>query len=266
MPQLYPTPPSSTEYVIVNAGSGLAGGGKVPLGGSVTLSVAGSTSSSTARNCYALSPAADGTTTTFNIVNAALPLPAYIDVYVNYLLQDKSTYTASGSTITFSTAPSASVPLFTVYATNDTRNQYSLSPVGSSTTNFQFPAGSNPDGNYVDVFVSGVLQDTSLYSLNYTSGSWGVTFNSSQSSSDILAVYSTTVFSTRNMYRATPVIDGTTTAFTIHNGTPVSLYVDVYINGLFQDSISTYNLNIISGVWQLVYTSAPASGTMQVVF
>lgn len=266
MPQLFPNPISSNSYVTINAGAGLTGGGPVQLGGTVTLALQGSVSTSTSRNCYATTPATDGNIAQFTIVNAASPLPAYIDVYVNGLLQDTSTYTVSGSVITFSTPPTSGYPIFAVYSPNDTRSQYKLSPIGISTTNYQFPAGIFPDGSYVDIFVSGVLQDTSTYSLNYISGNWNVVFNSSQTSSDIVAVFSPTVFSTRNLYYATPLVDGTATIFTIHGGVPVSLYVDVYINGVFQDSISTYNLNLYGGVWKIVFATAPSTGTLQVIF
>lgn len=266
MPQLYPNPISSNSFITVNAGSGLTGGGQVQLGGTVTLALQGAISTATSRNCYATTPAADGTVAQFTITNAATPLPNYIDVYVQGLLQDTSTYTVSGSVITFVTPPTSGFSVFAVYATNDTRNQYALSPIGISTTNFQFPAGISPDGSYVDVFVAGVLQDVSAYALNYVSGSWSVVFGSAPGSSDIVAVFSPTVFSTRNIYYPTPVVNGSVTSFTIHGGTPVSLYVDVYLNGVFQDSISTYSLNIVSGVWKVVFASAPSSGTLQVIF
>jgi hypothetical protein len=266
MPQLYPNPISSTSFVTVNAGPGLAGGGSVPLGGTITLSVAGAVSTATGRNCYATSPTPDGTIAQFSITNAAIPLPAYIDVYVNGLLQDASTYTISGTQVTFTTAPASAAAIYVVYATNDTRSQYALTAIGISTTNFAFPTGITPDSSYVDVFVAGVLQDVSAYSLNYVSGSWSVVFGSAPGSSDIVAVFSPTVFSTRNLYYPTPIVNGSVTTFTIHGGTPVSLYVDVYINGLFKDSVSTYRLNIVGGVWQITFASAPASGAIQVVF
>lgn len=267
MPQLYPNPISSTSYITINTGQGLVGGGAVQLGGSLTLSAIQSTSSvSSSRNCYGTTPVPDGTNPQFTIVNPVVPLPPYVNVYVSGLLQDVSAYSITGTLITFAVAPAASAPIYVVYTPNDTSNQYSLTPVGISTTNFQLPAGILPDSSYIDVYVAGVLQDTSAYVLNYISGVWRIVFGAAPGTTDIVAVLDTNNFSSRNLYRATPVIDGTTTAFTIHNGTPTSLYVDVFVNGIFKSSLTDYSLNIVAGVWQIAFIAAPSSGTIQVVF
>lgn len=264
MPQLFPNPISSNAYLTINAGDGLTGGGQVQLGGSVSLALA---NAANARNCYNVTPTPDGTIVQFTIVNGATPIPAYIDVYVNRLLQDTSAYSVNGNVVTFVTAPAVGVPINVVYGVDDTRAQYALSPIGVSTTNFQFPTGVNPDSIYVDVFAAGVLQDTTAYSLNYTAGSWSVVFGVAPATSDLVAVFSTSSFSSRNLYHTTPVTDSSTTKFTIHGGTPVAFYADTYVNGLFQSSLSDYTLDIAAGIWKLNFTTAPTTGqTIQVVF
>lgn len=264
MPQLFPNPISSNSYITVVAGNGLTGGGQAKLGGSVTLSVAGA---SNGRNCYAVTPTPDGTIVQFTITGGAVPVPSYIDVYVNGLLQDASTYSISGSVVTFTTAPAASAAIYVVYGLDDTRAQYALTPIGASTTNFQFPNGVSPNSIYVDVFAAGVLQDTTAYSLNYIAGAWSVVFGTAPGTSDLVAVFSTDNFSSRNLYHTTPVTDGTTTEFTIHGATATSFYIDVYVNGSFKSSLSDYVLNIDAGIWTLDFTTAPTSGqTIQAVF
>lgn len=271
MPQLFPNPISSNSFVNVIAGSGLTGGGSVQLGGTVTLATSNSSSISTARNNYAVTPTPDGTISEFTIVGAAVPVPPYIDVYVNGLLQDSDTYIISGQTVSFQNSsgtlpPPSGALVYVVYSPNDlTRNQFALTAIGSSTTNFSIAA--NPFSSYIDIFVAGVWQDTTAYSLNYTSGTWEVVFGSAPGSSDIVAVFDPDNWSSRNVYGATPVTDGTTTTFTITGGTPTSLYVDTYVAGLFQYTPTTYYLNLAAGAWQLAFTTAPASASdLKVVF
>ena len=269
MPQLFPNPISSNSYINVSAGAGLVGGGQVELGGTVSLALNGGTSSVNARNCYALTPTPDGTISEFTIVNAAVPLPAYIDVYVNGKLQDSSTYVLGTNTVSFQTStgtnpPASGATLFVAYSVNSTRNQYTLSSVGGSSTIFAFPSGVTPDSSYVDVFVAGEFQSTSTYSLNLTGGSWQVVFGTAQTSTDIVAVFDPFNFSSRNEYLVTPTTSATN--FTIRGGTPTALYVDTYLNGLYQDSISTYSLNINSGVWEVVFGTAVTGANLSVVF
>jgi len=269
MPQLFPNPISSNSYINVSAGAGLVGGGQVQLGGTVSLALNGGTSSVNARNCYAVTPAPDGTISEFTIVNAAVPLPAYIDVYINGKLQDSSTYVLGTNTVSFQTStgtnpPPSGASLYVVYSVNSTRSQYALSSVGGSSTIFAFPSGVTPDSSYVDVFVAGEYQDTASYALNLTNGSWQVVFGTAQTSTDIVAVFDPFNFSTRNSYNVTPTASGTT--FTIRGGVPTSLYVDTYLSGLFQDSLSTYSLNINSGVWELVFGTTVTGSNLTVVF
>lgn len=269
MPQLFPNPISSNSYITVSAGAGLVGGGQVSLGGTVSLALNGGTSSLNARNNYAVSPTPDGTISEFTIVNAAVPLPAYVDVFINGKLQDSNTYILGTNTISFQNGtgtlpPPSGAKIFVVYSVNSTRTQYTLSSIGGSTTNYGFPSGVEPDSSYVDVFVAGVFQDTTAYSLNYSSGSWEIVFGTAQTSTDIVAVFDPFNFSTRNIYNVTP--NSSTTIFTIQGGTPTSLYVDTFVSGLFQDNISTYSLNINGGVWQLAFASAVTGSNISVVF
>lgn len=259
MPQLYPQPVSSTQGVTVRAGAGLFGGGPVALGQSVTIS------GETTRQQYTVSPATgDGANGSFTIQG---PIPSgYVDVFVAGQLQVTSAYTLVGPQISFVIPPASGATVAAVYATpQDSRQQYTLVPVGSSTTIFTFPTGL-PNAGYVDIYSpSGdMLYAGTDYTLNFLSGNWTVVFAVAPGTGP-LAVFTPDIFDDRNQYALSPVADGTTTQFGIVGGTPEGS-VDVFVAGLFQVS-SAAALGLSAGEWVIVFTTAPTSGSsMWVVF
>src|SRR6266850_1327136 len=273
MGQLYPLPISNTSGVSVLAGSGLSGGGFVPIGGSVTLSASGGSQNS--RKAYSVTPAPDGSFQTFTIVGFPSGLSLlYADVYVNGILQTLNTnYTfPSPGSILFSTAPASGDVIDVVFSNpNGNRFIYTLTPAADSvTTSFSFPADL-PASSYVDIYVNGILQTpTTNYTLNRMSGVWTIIFTTAPTTGDALeAVFAPDEQTTRNLYATTPATDGVTTNFTIVGGTPSNpnIYIDTFLNGLYQTAGSNYFLNLVSGVWTIAMTTAPLTGDfLEVVF
>jgi hypothetical protein len=273
MGQLYPLPISKSSGVTVTAGSGLSGGGFVSIGGSITLSASGGAQAS--RKAYAVSPSPDGSFQTFTIVGFPPGLSLlYADVYINGLLQTINTnytFPVQGS-ILFSTAPLTGDVIDVVFSNpNGNRFQYQLTPAADSvTTSFSFPADL-PSSSYVDIYVNGILQTpTTNYSLNLASGVWTVVFTTAPTTGDILeAVFTPDEQTTRNRYSTTPATDGVTTNFTIVSGVPSNpnLYIDVFLNGLYQTAGSNYFLNLVSGIWTIAMVTAPLAGdVLETVF
>lgn len=259
MPQLYPQPVSSTQGVTVRAGAGLYGGGQVALGQTTTLSA------DTTRQQYTMSPATgDGVNGTFTIQS---PVPSgYVDIFAGGQLQPISAYTTSGSQIFFATPPASGATMAAVFATpQDSRQQYTLVPVGSSATIFTFPTGL-PNSGYVDIYspAGDMLEAGVDYTLNFLSGNWTVIFTVAPGTGP-LAVFTPDIFDDRNQYALSPVADGTTTQFRIVGGTPEGS-IDIFVAGLFQVSGAAV-LGLSAGEWVVVFTTAPVvASTMWVVF
>jgi len=273
MGQLYPCPVSSTEGVTIVAGQGLTGGGFVALGGTLTLAATGGSQSS--RNVYGVVQSTNGATQIFTIANFpnSISSISYADVFLNGILQTLGTnYTLSGNIITFTSAPATGDVIEIVFSTPPgNRNQFQLTPSpNGSTTSFTFPS-LTPATSYVDVFVNGILQTPGTdYNLNLTAGTWAVVFTTAPATGDILeAVFAPAEASTRNLYTTTPSPNGSHTTFTIVNGVPENqnLYIDVFLNGIYQTAGTDYNLNLVGGVWTIVYTTAPLTGdVLETVF
>lgn len=273
MGQLYPNPISSTAGITIVAGSGLSGGGTAVLGGTIFLSATGGASAS--RQVYTVTPVADGLTQVFQITSFPVGSdPNYYDVFVNGVLQSLGTnYTFVTSTITFTFAP-ATNDVIEVVLSNPagSRFQYQMTPATNGiVTSFSFPTDT-PQTSYVDVFLNGLFQTpTTNYALNLTSGTWALVMTTAPLTGDILE----TVFAasdgaqTRNNYQLTPAADGVTTSFGIVGGIPTNpnLYLDCYVNGIYQTINTEFHLNLVAGVWKIVFTTAPLTGdTLDVVF
>ena len=95
-------------------------------------------------------------------------------VYIQGVYQEKSTYSISGSTITFTTAPQNgyTFEVMSLTAANITQTSYmasdSFSTPTQGQTSFTLVNGTPSNKSFTMVFISGVYQDKSTYSL--TSG------------------------------------------------------------------------------------------------
>ena len=257
MGQIYPTPTSVGQSLTINTNSPLTGGGSVSLGGSLTLGL--STSNSSTRQAYVVTPAPDGTTANFTIVG----LPpgsnvSYADVFVDGKLQFVSSFTLSGSSLSLNTAPTTGQKVRVVCSTpTDNRQQHTLT--ASSSTVFTFPSVS-PQSTYVDIYDgNGKLQIVGAtgYYLNITNGSYFVVFASAPVT-PVIAVFDPSVNSGRNLYSMTST---SSTTFSISGGSPSTPYVDIFDQGLFlmDGSSYDYTLSYSSGVWVVTFASAPVS-------
>jgi len=257
MGQIYPTPSSFGQSLTINTSPPLTGGGPVSLGGSLTLGL--STSNSSTRLAYVVTPAPDGTVANFTIVG--LPSGSdvsYADVFVDGKLQLSSAFNLSGSTLSLNTPPTVGQKVRVVCSTpTDSRQQYTLA--SSSSTVFTFPSVS-PQSTYVDIYDgNGKLQTVGAtgYYLNITNGSYSVVFASAPTT-PIVAVFDPSVNSGRNLYATTPI---TSTTFSISGGSPSTSYIDVFDQGLFlmDGSSYDYTLSYTSGSWIITFASAPVA-------
>src|SRR5210317_1719260 len=92
-------------------------------------------------------------------------------VFIQGVYQDKSTYTVSGNTITFSTAPQNgySVEVMSIGAVNLQQAsylEYDNFTGNGSTTNYTLLNGSPSDEKFTMVYIQGVYQEKSTYSLS----------------------------------------------------------------------------------------------------
>ncbi len=266
MGQLFPNPVSSTDGVTIIAGSGLSGGGFVGLGGTTTLSATGGTSGT--RKAYTVVQTPNGATQNFTIANFPVGLSLqYADVFVNGILQTLNTnYTLpGGSQLNFTFAPATGDIIDIVFSNPPgTRFQYLMTPSpNGATTSFSFP-NDLPTSSYVDTFINGILQTTGTnYALNLTSGTWAIVFTSAPRTNDVIeTVFAPSEQSARTLYSTSPAPNGATTSFTIVTGVPTNpnLYIDVFVNGIYQTAGTNYNLNLVGGVWNIVFTTAPLTG------
>jgi len=180
-------------------------------------------------------------------------------VFIQGMYQEKSTYSISGTTLTFTTAPLSgySIEVITVGAVsvfNDTIYLDNFSGTGSQV---DYTLSASPSSeNAIDVYINGLYQQKDTFSL---SGST-LTFSTAPPNGSTIEVKSTaglnnvTVNSTMNADSFTA--NGTTTDYTL-SITPSSLdSVDVFLNGIYQNQS---NLSLTGNV--LTFSTAPVNGT-----
>jgi len=175
-------------------------------------------------------------------------------IYIDGVYQSKSNYSTSGSTVTFSTAPPNGSDIELVHfkelslsgMSNDT-----FTGNGSATA---FTLGAEvTDENNTWVFINGVYQDKSVYSISGTT----LTFSTApQNGYGIEVMKLGNVSVTANALVTNSFTgNGSTTAYTL-GVTPASLHaVNAYISGLRQDN-STLSLSGNT----LTFSTAPPSG------
>ena len=112
----------------------------------------------------------DGSTTAFTL--SVSPTSEDLTfVYIQGVYQEKSTYSISGSTITFTTAPQNgyTFEVMSLTAANITQTSYmasdSFSTPTQGQTSFTLVNGTPSNKSFTMVFISGVYQDKSTYSL-----------------------------------------------------------------------------------------------------
>lgn len=180
-------------------------------------------------------------------------------VFIQGVYQEKSTYSISGTTLTFTTPPQNgySVEVVTVGSVSvfsDTLYVDRFTGTGSA-VNYTLsiaPASVNA----IDVYINGLYQQKDTYSVSGTT----LTFSQAPPNTSTIEVKSAgglnnvVVNSTMNTDSFTA--NGTTTDYTL-SITPANLdSVDVYLNGIYQNKS---NLSLSGNV--LTFSTAPTNGT-----
>lgn len=186
-------------------------------------------------------------------------------VYIQGVYQEKSTYSISGQTITFSTAPQSgySIEVMSISAALDVTDVGVIAidefTANGSTTAYTLTFAPTSK-NHTVVFVNGVYQEKATYSV---SGST-LTFNSAPTNTHSIEIESRKQLPSSSIEHATMVSDtftgnGSATTFTLSNGAPASeAFTMLFLQGVYQEK-TTYSYNATTKVVTL--TTAPASGS-----
>jgi hypothetical protein len=197
----------------------------------------------------------DGTTTSYNTSLSIINENA-TQVYISGVYQSKLTYQTTGNNVIFNTAPPNGANIEVVHI-----KAYALSGFeknnftgNGSTTVFTLNQTVNEE-NMTFVFLEGIYQDKSTYSISGTS----LTFTTAPQNGyaiEVMVLGSITA-STNALYTDTFTGDGSTVAYAL-GITPVDLNaVEVYLNGLYQN-VSTLTLNANT----LTFATAPPNGVI----
>ena len=200
----------------------------------------------------------NGSTTAY-VLSMSITNEVATQVYIDGVYQSKNNYATSGSTLTFSTAPpnGAAIEVVHIKAVNPSSLNKNVFTGDGSTTGFTL-SQSIDDENKTFVFIQGVYQEKSVYSINGTT----ITFSTAPQngySVEVMAFDSVTIEKnsvTIDNFNG----DGSTTGFALST-TPINENViDVYINGLYQQK-NTFSL---SGNTLTFSTAPPNNSTIEI--
>ena len=181
-------------------------------------------------------------------------------VYLNGVYQEKSTYSISGSNITFSPAVPDGVSIEVRFVTGvvdltDVGNIILKEYTGDGSTS-TYALGTTPISEaYVDAYLNGVYQEAGTFSL---SGS-NIVFDTNVPNGVSIEIKSrssieSSAISATNIETDTFTGNGTATSYTLVNGSPTSKSLTmVYVQGVYQ---AKANYSLTSGA--IVFSTAPA--------
>ena len=174
-------------------------------------------------------------------------------VYIDGVYQSKDNYTTSGTTITFSTAPPSGSAIEVVHftpATYSTLNSNQFTGTGSQT---DFTLTQEVDEDKSFVFLQGIYQEKSTYSISGTT----LTFTTAPQSG-----YSIEVITVGEVSMLPDTIDidnfsgtGSQVDYVLTSTPSTENAIDVYINGLYQQK-DTFSLSGNT----LTFSAAPPNG------
>jgi hypothetical protein len=200
----------------------------------------------------------NGSTTAF-VLSMSITNENATQVYIDGVYQSKNNYTTSGSTLTFSTAPpnGAAVEVVHIKAVDSSSLNKNVFTGDGSTTAFAL-SQSIDDENKTFVFIQGVYQEKSMYSINGTT----LTFSTAPQNGYSVEVMA---FDSVTIEKNTVAIDnfngdGSSTGFTLSTTPLNENAIDVYINGLYQQK-NTFSL---SGNALTFSTPPPNNSTVEV--
>lgn len=201
----------------------------------------------------------DNSTTQFTL-STAIADEANTQVYIDGVYQSKLNYSTSGSIITFSTAPPSGtnnievVHIATV-AVSSTSGLVQNSFTGNgSTTDFTLSITPS-DENFTFVFINGVYQDKSTYSVSGDILTF-ITAPEINDGIEVMSIGAVNIQQTSYLEYDNFTGTGSQTNFTLVNGNPSDeKFTMVFIQGVYQEK-TTYSLS--SG--DIVFSTAPGNG------
>ena len=222
---------SAQEVTIASSGGG---------GGSGTVSIE--------KNVYT----GNGSTTTFN-TSSAIANENNVQVYIDGVYQSKDNYTTSGSTVTMATAPGNGTSVELIQFVTLSGNIVAVDTFNANgvTTTFNLTL-SISDKNNTQVYIDGVYQDKSTYSVNGSN----ITFSPAPGNGakvEVVQLKPSTSSTGINSNVFTG--DGTTVDFTLSQSLTNENNTFVFIQGVYQEK-STYS---IAGT-TLTFSTAPQNG------
>jgi len=200
----------------------------------------------------------NGSTTAF-VLSMSITNENATQVYIDGVYQSKNNYTTSGSTLTFSTAPpnGAAVEVVHIKAVDSSSLNKNVFTGDGSTTAFAL-SQSIDDEDKTFVFIQGVYQEKSMYSINGAT----LTFSTAPQNGYSVEVMA---FDSITIEKNTVAIDnfngdGSSIGFTLSTTPLNENAIDVYINGLYQQK-NTFSL---SGNALTFSTAPPNNSTVEI--
>ena len=200
--------------------------------------------------------AGDGSDTTFTISNAVSG-EQQLMVFIDGVFQAHDTYTVSGTTVTFSTAPANGRDI-TIYSALDNvqRSNKDLATKTGDNSDTTLALGVTPTSeNAVQVYIDGTYQNKDTYSIS------GQTLTFSTAPPTGTAVEAITHTITDISAAASNILvdeftgDGSDTTFTLSAAPTNENNTQVFVGGVYQEK-ATYSIS--NAV--LTFTAAPANG------
>lgn len=192
----------------------------------------------------------DGSTVAYG-VSSTVVSENNIQIYLDGVYQDKDTFTATGTTVTFGTAPPTGTEIEIMhYVSVDGVIEVDEFVGDGTTTNFSTSL-SIINENATSVFVSGVYQSKLTYQ---TTGNV-VSFTTAPPNGANIEIVHVKALALSGFNKNNFVGTGSQTAFTLNTTVNEENMTFVFLEGIYQDK-STYS---ISGT-TLTFTTAPQSG------
>ena len=196
----------------------------------------------------------DGSTTAFD-TGTTISSEDFTTVFVDGVYQEKGTYSTSGSTVTFSSAPPSGVSVEINNLANITTGgalSHSSFNGDGSTTAFTLPKAPDSETDLI-VFIDGVYQNNDSFNVSSTT----LTFDTAPANGTKVIAYTVGgVVTGKTHVLNTFDGDASTTAFTLTLDPVHENNTMVYVGGVYQPK-GTYS---ISGT-TLTFSEAPPSGT-----
>jgi hypothetical protein len=207
----------------------------------------------------------DNSTTVFTLSNAIVD-EANTQVYIDGVYQSKLNYSTNGTLLTFSTPPptgtnNLEVINIAAIAVNNTSGLIQNSFVGNGSTTAFTLSMTPTDENFTFVFIQGVYQDKSTYTVVGNT----INFSTAPQSGynvEVMSIGAVNIQQVSYLEYDNFTGNGSTTNYTLLNGSPSDeKFTMVYIQGVYQEK-STYSLS----AGDIIFSTAPQSGyTIEII-